>query len=133
MTGPLAWLLLSALALLAPASHGPTQWNGRPLAVAASPSQPKAGTRVHVAIALLPRAARDVVVEGGGARAEARPAGRNLRRASLPPRGPPPPAPSGRVTLPTGVPGPLELSVRFTLHRVRYTAPGGVIFVVPDE
>jgi len=116
MTGPLAWLLLSALALLAPASHGPTQWNGRPLAVAASPSQPKAGTRVRVAIALLPRAARDVVVEGGGARAVARPAGRNLRRASLP----------------TGVPGPLELSVRFTLHGVRYTAPGGVIFVVPD-
>ena len=116
MTGPLAWLLLSALALLAPPSHGPTQWTGRPLAVAASPSQPKEGTRVHVVIALLPAAAHNVLVEGGGNRAAARPTGSNLRRASLP----------------TGTPGPLELSVRFTLHGTRYTAPGGVIFVVPD-
>jgi hypothetical protein len=116
MTGPLAWLLISALALLAPPSHGPTQWTGRPLAVAASPSQPKAGTRVRVAIALLPPGARNVIVEGGGSRATARRSGNNVRRASLP----------------TGAPGPLELSVRFTLHGVRYTAPGGVIFVVPD-
>jgi len=115
MTGPLAWLLISALALLAPPAHGPMTWTGRPLAVAASPSQPKSGTRVHVAIALLPRGAHDVVVEGGGARAAARAAGPNVARASLP----------------TGAPGPLELSVRFTLHGVRYTAPGGVIFVVP--
>jgi hypothetical protein len=115
MTGPLAWLLISALALLAPPSHGPTQWTGRALAVAASPSQPKAGTRVYVAVALLPRGAHDVVVEGGGARVAARPAGGHLARASLP----------------TGAPGPLELSVQFTLHGVRYTAPGGVIFVVP--
>ena len=116
MTGPLAWLLISALALLAPPSHGPTQWTGRPLAVAASPSQPKAGTRVRVAIALLPREARNVVVEGGGARARARPEEGNVRVARLP----------------TGAPGPLEMSVLFTLHGVRYTAPGGVIFVVPD-
>src|SRR3954447_4639427 len=115
MTGPLAWLLISALALLAPPSHGPTPWTGRALAVAASPSQPKSGTRVRVAVALLPRGAQHVVVEGGGARAAARAAGRNLARA----------------VLPTGARGPLELSVRFTLHGVRYTAPGGVIFVAP--
>ncbi|HEX2587185.1 MAG TPA: hypothetical protein VHL51_02880 [Gaiellales bacterium] len=116
MTAPLAWLLISALALLAPPSHGPVPWTGRPLAVAASPSQPKADTRVRVAIALLPRGATNVVVEGGGADATARPAAGNVRVARLP----------------TGAPGPLELSVRFTLHGVRYTAPGGVIFVVPD-
>jgi len=116
MTGPLAWLLLSALALLAPPSHGPTQWTGRPIAVVASPSQPKEGTRVHVVIALLPRGAHDVVVEGGGHRAVARPSAGNLRRASLP----------------SGTPGPLELSVRFTLHGTRYTAPGGVVFVAPS-
>jgi hypothetical protein len=116
MTGPLAWLLLSALALLAPHSHSPEQWTGRPLAVVASPPRPKEGTRVHVVIAFLPRASRDVVVEGGGHHAVARRSGASLRRASLP----------------SGTPGPLQLSVRFTLHGTRYTAPGGVVFVVPD-
>ena len=116
MTGPLAWLLISALALLAPPTHGPTQWTGRPLAVVASPAQPKAGSRVRVAIALIPAGARNVVVEGGGSRAVARPDRGTVRHASLP----------------AGSPGPLELSVRFTLHGVRYSAPGGVIFVVPD-
>jgi hypothetical protein len=117
VTGPLAWLLLSALALLAPpADHGPAQWKGRPLAVVTSPSQPTEGTPVRVVVALLPAAASDVVVSGGGHRATARPAGSGLRRA----------------TLTTPAAGPLTLTVRFTLHGRRYVAPGGVIFVVPD-
>lgn len=117
MTGPLAWLLLSALALLAPpAGHGPAQWKGRPLAVVASPSQPTEGTRVNVVIALVPHAARRVVVAGGGRRAAARVTPGGLRRA----------------TLLTPAAGPLTLTVRFTLHGTRYAAPGGVIFVVPD-
>jgi hypothetical protein len=69
-----------------------------------------------VVVALLPAAASDVVVSGGGHRATARPAGSGLRRA----------------TLTTPAAGPLTLTVRFTLHGRRYVAPGGVIFVVPD-
>ncbi len=116
MTGPLAWLLLSALALLAPPNHGPARWNGRPIAVVTAPSHPTEGKRVHVVIALLPRGARHVVVAGGGRHALARPDGDGVRKASL-------------ITPPAG---PLVLTVRFTLHGKRYTAPGGVVFVVPD-
>jgi hypothetical protein len=116
MTAPLAWLLLSALALIAPPAHGPAQWTGRPLAVVTSPSQPTEGTRLTVVVGLLPAAARDVVVAGGGRHIRARLLHSGVRRA--------------RLLTPAA--GPLPLTVRFTLRGKRYTAPGGVVFVVPD-
>jgi hypothetical protein len=117
MTAPLAWLLLSALALLAPSpGHGPTPWNGRPLAVVTSPSQPQLGTTLTVVVALLPRRAHDVVAVAGGRRARVRRLPSGARRARLP----------------LAVEGPLTVTVRFTLHGTRYAAPGGVVFVVPD-
>ena len=41
MTAPLAWLLLSALAVIAPpAPTGPAAWQGAPPVVVTQPSQP---------------------------------------------------------------------------------------------
>lgn len=116
MTAPLAWLLLSTLALLAPPAHGPSEWTGKPLAVVTSPSQPTEGTTLTVVVALLPAQARDVVVAGGGRHTRARLLHAGVRRA--------------RLVMPAA--GPLTLTVRFTLDGKRYTAPGGVVFVVSD-
>ena len=58
MTAPLVWLLLSALAVIAPpAPTGPAAWQGAPPVVVARPSQPVSGHEMKVLVALLPKSA----------------------------------------------------------------------------
>jgi hypothetical protein len=114
VTAPLVWLLLSALAVIAPPTPtGPTAWQGAPPVVVARPSQPVTGHRVAVLVAQLPAAARAVQVVAAPQRIPARPVKPGIRRAVLI-------APA---------PGPLTLNVEFTLRGRRYQVSGGVIFV----
>ena len=114
MTAPLVWLLLSALAVIAPpAPTGPAAWQGAPPVVVAQPSQPVSGHAVKVLVAQLPKDARDVEVVAAPQRVPARLVKPGIRRALLV-------APA---------PGPLTLTVEFTLHGHRYQVAGGVIFV----
>jgi len=56
VTAPLVWLLLSALAVIAPpAATGPAAWQGAPPVVVARPSQPVSGHAMQVLVAGLPR------------------------------------------------------------------------------
>ena len=101
MTAPLVWLLLSALAVIAPpAATGPAAWQGAPPVVVARPSQQVSGHAMQVLVAR-PQRVRARVVKPG------------IRRAQLV-------APA---------PGPLTLTVEFTLRGHRYQVAGGVIFV----
>ncbi len=114
MTAPLVWLLLSALAVMAPpAPTGPTAWQGAPPVVVARPSQPASGHLMQVLVAQLPKGARDVEVVAAPQRVPARLVKPGIRRAQLV-------APA---------PGPLTLTVEFTRHGHRYEVAGGVIFV----
>jgi hypothetical protein len=114
MTAPLVWLLLSALAVIAPpTSTGPAAWQGAAPVVVARPSTPVSGHAVQVLVARLPRHVRDVEVVAAPQRVPARLVKPGIRRAQLV-------APA---------PGPLTLTVEFTLHGHRYQVAGGVIFV----
>jgi len=114
VTAPLVWLLLSALAVIAPpAATGPAAWQGAPPVVVARPSQPVSGHVMQVLVAHLPRHARDVEVVAAPQRVPARLVKPGIRRAQLV-------APA---------PGPLTLTVEFTLRGRRYQVAGGVIFV----
>ena len=114
MTAPLVWLLLSALAVIAPpAATGPAAWQGAAPVVVARPSQPVSGHAVQVLVARLPRHVRDVQVVAAPQRVPARLVNHGIRRAQLV-------APA---------PGPLTLTVEFTLRGHRYQVAGGVIFV----
>jgi hypothetical protein len=116
VTAPLVWLLLSALAVIAPPPSGPTQWQGRSPVVVTRPSQPTSGQKITVVVGQLPAAARNVVVVADVQRAPAVRVSPEFHRASLV-------APA---------PGPLSLSIRFTVRHHRYSAQGGVLFVVPS-
>ena len=117
MTAPLVWLLLSAIAVLAPpAAAGPKVWNGPAPVVVTKPSQPVEGSQVGVAVARVPAGSRRVLVLADQVPVPTRRVGQGLWR--------------GRLLAPAA--GPVTLSVRFTLHGIRYQAAGGVIFVVPD-
>jgi hypothetical protein len=114
VTAPLVWLLLSALAVIAPpAPTGPAAWQGAAPVVVARPSQPVSGHVVKVLVAQLPRQARDVEVVAAPQRVPARLAKPGIRLAQLV-------APA---------PGPFTLTVEFTLRGHRYQVAGGVIFV----
>ena len=114
MTAPLVWLLLSALAVIAPPTPtGPAAWQGAPPVVVARPSQPASGHLVQVLVARLPKGARDVEVVAAPQRVSAHLVKPGIRRAQLV-------APA---------PGPLTLTVEFTRHGHRYEVAGGVIFV----
>ena len=114
MTAPLVWLLLSALAVIAPpAATGPAAWQGPSPVVVARPSQPVSGHAMQVLVARLPKGARDVEVVAAPQRVRARLVKPGIRRAQLV-------APA---------PGPLTLTVEFTLRGRRYQVAGGVIFV----
>jgi hypothetical protein len=114
MTAPLVWLLLSALAVIAPpTASGPATWQGASPVVVARPSQPVSGHLVQVLVAQLPRRARHVEVVAAPQRVPARLVKPGIRRAQLV-------APA---------PGPLTLTVEFTLRGRRYQVSGGVIFV----
>jgi hypothetical protein len=115
VTGPLVWLLLSALAVIAPPSPGPVAWQGRDPLIVLSPSQPRTGELVTVTVAGLPHRARRVRVVAGGQVLTTEPLSSGDRRAQL--------------TAPEA--GPLTLLVRFTLHGIRYQAQGGVALVLP--
>jgi hypothetical protein len=118
MTAPLAWLLLSALALITPAqSHGPATWTGRAPALVAHPSQPVSGQTMTVLVVGLPRRAAHVDLTGTGLHV-------GMTRTGGGPR---------RATLQAPAAGPLSLGVRFTLHGRRYQAQVGVILVVPGS
>ena len=113
MTAPLVWLLLSALAVIAPPATGPAAWQGAAPVVVARPSQPVSGHALQVLVARLPRHVRDVQVVAAPQRVPARLVEPGIRRAQLV-------APA---------PGPLTLTVEFTLRGHRYQVAGGVIFV----
>ena len=114
MTAPLVWLLLSALAVIAPpVATGPAAWQGAPPVVVVQPSQPVSGHEMKVLVARLPKGARDVEVVAAPQRVPARLVKPGIRRALLV-------APA---------PGPLTLTVEFTRHGRRYQVSGGVIFV----
>ena len=115
MTGPLVWLLLSALAVIAPPSPGPVAWQGRDPLIVMSPSQPRTGELVTVTVAGLPhRAGRVRVVAGGQVLTTERLSSGDRRALLVAPEA-----------------GPLTLLVRFTLHGTRYQAQGGVALVLP--
>jgi hypothetical protein len=115
VTGPLVWLLLSALAVIAPTQQGPTAWQGRDPVIVTRPSQPVTGDLVVVTVAGLPaRAARVRVIAGDQALTT-----RRLRSGSR------------RALLVAPEAGPLTLLVRFTLRGHRYQAQGGVTLILP--
>jgi hypothetical protein len=116
MTAPLSWLLLSALALLAPTPHGPAIWTGSTPAVFSRPSQPVSGHPLTLVVAGLPHGARRVVITGIAGRLPAQRTAPGIFRARLDA------APA---------PGPLSLGVRFALRGRRYQSTVGVLFVVP--
>jgi len=117
VTAPLVWLLLSAIAVLAPpAQAGPKLWNGPAPVVVTKPSQPVEGSLVAVVVARVPAGARRVTVLADQQPVKTHRVGQGLWR--------------GRLLAPAA--GPVTMSVRFTLHGKRYQAAGGVIFVVPD-
>jgi len=114
VTAPLVWLLLSALAVIAPpTATGPATWQGPAPVVVVRPSQPVSGHLVQVLVAQLPRRALHVEVVAAPQRVPARLVKPGIRRAQLV-------APA---------PGPLTLTVEFTLRGRRYQVSGGVIFV----
>jgi hypothetical protein len=114
---PLLWLLLSSLGLMQPTTQGVKSWDGKPPIVITRPSEPTAGDIVTVVVAKLPKAASAVAVVAATDRYPARPAGR-LWQTSFQPKT------EG---------GPLNLSVRFTVGKRHYSAPGGVVFVKPKS
>jgi hypothetical protein len=117
VTAPLVWLLLSALGVIAPpAAPGPAAWQGAAPVVVARPSQPVSGHVMKVLVAQLPRQARDVEVVAAPQRVPARLVRPGIRLAQLV-------APA---------PGPLTLTIEFTLRGHRYQVAGGVIFVTVD-
>jgi len=81
--------------------------------IMARPSQPVSGHAMQVLVAALPTGARDVEVVAAPQRVRARVVKPGIRRAQLV-------APA---------PGPLTLTVEFTLRGHRYQVAGGVIFV----
>ncbi len=115
MISPLVWLLLSALAVIAPPSSGPAPWQGRDPVVLTQPSQPRTGELVDVIVAGLPAKARRVRVVAGDQVLATERLSSGDRRAQLI-------APEA---------GPLTLLVRFTLHGHSYQAQGGVTLVLP--
>ena len=118
MTAPLSWLLLAALALVAPVQqHGPATWTGRAPALVTHPSQPVSGQTMTVLVVGLPRRAAEVDLTGAGPRI-------HMTRTAGADR---------RATLPAPAAGPLSLGVRFTLRGRRYQAQVGVVFVVPGQ
>ena len=116
MTAPLVWLLLSALAVISPPPAGPTPWQGRPPVVVTRPSQPASGQKITVVVGQLPAAARNVVVVADVQRSPAKRVTSQFHRA----------------TLAAPAPGPLSVSIRFTVRGHRYSAQGGVLFIVPS-
>ena len=117
MTVPLVWLLLSAIAVLAPpAATGPQVWDGAAPVVVTKPTQPTEGSVVTVGIARVPARARQVLLLADQQTVHPRQVGPGLWR--------------GQLVAPSA--GPVTLSVRFTVHGVRYQSAGGVIFVVPN-
>jgi hypothetical protein len=115
VTGPLVWLLLSALAVISPPGPGPVAWQGSDPLVVMSPSQPRTGELVTVTVAGMPPRARRVRVVAGGQVLTTKRLSSGDRRALLV-------APEA---------GPLTLLVRFALHGTRYQAQGGVTLVLP--
>jgi len=84
--------------------------------VVTKPTQPVEGSIVTVGVARVPAGARHVLVLADQQAVHPRQVGPGLWR--------------GQLVAPAA--GPVTLSVRFTLHGVRYQSAGGVIFVVPD-
>jgi hypothetical protein len=117
MTAPLVWLLLSALALIAPPPTSVATWERKPLVVLTRPAQPVSGSPMTVVVGVVPKRARNVVVvaDDQTARARKRPTG--LWEADIV-------APAA---------GPLSLHVRFTLDGTRYEAQGGIVLVAPES
>jgi hypothetical protein len=114
--GPLVWLLLSALAVIAPPQPGPVAWQGRAPLIVTHPSQPTSGELVIVTVAGLPAKATRVRVVAGDQVLPTNRLGSGDRRALLV-------APDA---------GPLTLLVRFHLHGTSYQAQGGVTLVLPS-
>jgi hypothetical protein len=114
--GPLVWLLLSALAVIAPPPTGPVAWQGQDPLIVMSPSPPRTGELVDVTVAGLPPRARRVRVVAGGQVLTTTRLSSGDRRALLV-------APDA---------GPLTLLVRFRLHGVNYQAQGGIALVLPS-
>jgi hypothetical protein len=115
MTAPLVWLLLTALALIAPPPGSATQWEGKPLVVVTHPKQPVSGSQVAVVVGAVPRRARNVQIVADDATAKARRRPTGLWEA--------------RILAPAA--GPLSIHVRFTLRGTRYEAQGGIVLVAP--
>ena len=117
MTGPLVWLLLSALAVIAPPQSGPVAWQGPDPLIVMSPSPPHTGELVSVTVAgLPPRAKRVRLVAGGKVLATTRLASGDRRALLVAPDA-----------------GPLTLLVRFRLHGGNYQAQGGIALVLPSQ
>jgi hypothetical protein len=117
VTGPLVWLLLSALAVIAPPHPGPAAWQGPEPLIVMSPSPPRTGEVVTVTVAgLPPRAKRVRVVAGGQVLATTRLASGDRRALLVAPDA-----------------GPVSLLVRFRLHGINYQAQGGIALVLPSQ
>ena len=116
MTGPLVWLLLSALAVIAPPHPGPVAWQGPDPLIVMSPSPPRTGELVSVTVAgLPPRSKRVRVVAGGQVLATTHLASGDRRALLVAPDA-----------------GPLTLLVRFRLRGTNYQAQGGIALVLPS-
>ena len=116
MTVPLVWLLLSAIAVLAPpAATGPQVWDGAAPVVVTNPTQPPRAAWSPSALAASPPRP-PVLLLADQQSVHPRQVGPGLWR--------------GQLVAPSA--GPVTLSVRFTVHGSRYQSAGGVIFVVPN-
>jgi hypothetical protein len=109
----LLWLLAAAFGVTHPDL---TVWQGRAPVVLVRPSQPNAGTVMTVAIARMPRRARAVEIDAGGDLVSPeRLDGTSYRTTLVAP----------------DLPGPMSITIRFTLDGTRYEAPGSVVVVAP--
>ena len=117
MITPLLWLLLAALGLQTSPEFA--AWEGKPVLVVTRPASPTPGQQLRLTAAAMPRGARQVVFVIEDRQIPARRAGERLYRATAS-------APQA--------PGPSTLTIRFTVGKVRYEAPGAVVVVAaPDE
>jgi len=114
---PLLWLLLSSLGLMQPTAPGVKSWDGKPPIVITRPTEPIAGDIITAVVAKVPRKSLSVAVVAATETYPARRAG-GLWQTSFQPKT------EG---------GPLNLSVRFTVGKQRYSAPGGVVFIKPKS
>jgi hypothetical protein len=109
----LLWLLAASFGVTHP---DVASWQGRAPVLLVRPAQPTAGDLMTVAVARMPARARSVQLDMGGRLLSPQRVDRTSYRATLA-------APS--------LPGPVSITIRFTVGGTRYEAPGSVVVVAP--